>query len=60
MDFEVAPWSLRPHLVLDAGVVCARRAEMVAIEVGQVVVVALVEVDQLAVTEPETAARPDE
>jgi hypothetical protein len=53
-----APLALLAHdmhapLVLDAGGIRARPAQMVAVEVGQAVVVALAEVDQLAPAKPE-------
>jgi hypothetical protein len=43
-------------LVGDVGDIRARPAQMVAVEVGKVAVVALVEVDQLAAAKPEAAA----
>jgi hypothetical protein len=44
-------------LVLDAGGIRARPAQMVAVEVGQAVVAALDALDQVAAVKPEAAAR---
>jgi hypothetical protein len=49
--------TLRPGLVGDAGVIGARRAELVTIEVGQVVVIALDALDQLPMPEAPPAPR---
>src|SRR5215212_4547309 len=64
---EYSPWrhprSCCGHydrsLVLDAGGIGARRAELVAVEVRQVVVVALDALDQLAMPETATTSGAD-